>query len=376
MFRIDLEKYPEVKRKLVALLGDKVDLTQLAVFEGLANDTLPIKNAGGIYKDARMTPTYLSGMVEKVLNGDYVPIIELHDQHYRLPVGRIFDAATFDTDDTQENQDLHILFYIDKSETKLIDKLSSGTIAEISTGTSPASLQCSSCGYDFLASEDNRRRLWAGKNYTPLCSEGHQWGVGGNHLKMAKLGSWRETSAVTRGAVTRAHILSEKELRLANQTSQISLAAHGYDDKLLLVTLFEGENGPEFNGSTPQEPTDGNRNMTDITVPRNEYNTLVLAQGKADQLEASLSTANAEKEAAEQAKLAAEQAKTAAEDAKATSDAELAAANEKITTLEAQIAVLKNGGGDQGKGTGNEGGEDDQPANLSMGLDPSYFKIV
>ena len=80
------------------------------------------------------------------------------------------------------------MFYLDqKSEADLVAKLENGSIAEISTGSTPSSLQCSACGYDFLASADNRRRLWAGKDYTPLCSEGHQWGVGGNHLKLAGL---------------------------------------------------------------------------------------------------------------------------------------------------------------------------------------------
>ena len=58
MFRIDPEKNSRVKQKLQALLGSKFDLSTLAVFEGLANDTLPIKNAGGMYNNSRMTKAY------------------------------------------------------------------------------------------------------------------------------------------------------------------------------------------------------------------------------------------------------------------------------------------------------------------------------
>ena len=378
MFRIDPEKHPRVKKKLQALLGSKFDLSTLAVFEGLANDTLPISGAGGIYKSARMTNAYLEDMSSKVANGDYVPMIKLHDQHGSLPVGRIFDAATFSSTAGENETDLHILFYLDqKSEADLVAKLENGSIAEISTGSTPSSLQCSACGYDFLASVDNRRRLWAGKDYTPLCSEGHQWGVGGNHLKLAGLSSWKETSAVTRGAVARAHILNEKELRLAPQSEEINLAAHADDDKLLLVTLQDGVDTPEFNGSTHSDQNNGNKNMTDISVPREDYNKLVLAQGKADNLTAQLNAATTAKTDAETAKLAAEAAQKTAEDAKAAVDAELATEKAKVTQLEAQIAVLKNGGGDNGKGlegSGGEGGEGSD-AQFQMGLDTSYYKV-
>ena len=378
MFRIDLEKYPEVKKKLQALLGSKFDLSTLAVFEGLANDTLPIAGAGGLYKNARMTTGYLEGMATKVQNGEFVPIIKLHDQHGSLPVGRIFDAANFTSTVGEDDQDLHILFYIDeKAEPDLSSKLTNGTIAEISTGTTPNSLTCSACGYDFLASADNRKRLWAGKNYEPLCAEGHAWGVGGNHLKLAGLASWKETSAVTRGAVTRAHVLNEKELRLATQTSEINLAAHEDDDKLLLVTLQGDLGGPEFNGSNSPNQDNGNKNMTDISVPRQDYDKLVLAQGKADDLQAKLTAAEGAKTTAEEAKTTAELAQKTAEEAKDTADADLAIANEKVTQLEAQIAVLKNGGGDNGKGVGENGGNgDEKPAEFAMGLDTSYFKVA
>ena len=375
MFRIDPEKNSRVKQKLQALLGSKFDLSTLAVFEGLANDTLPIKAAGGMYNNSRMTKAYLEGMATKVQNGEFVPIIKLHNQHGSLPVGRIFDSATFTSSVSEEDHDLHILFYVDqKSEPDLVNKLENGTIAEISTGSSPSSLQCSSCGYDFLASEDNKRRLWAGKNYTPLCSEGHQWGVGGNHLKLASLASWKETSAVTRGAVTRAHILSEKELRLATQSGEINLAAHADDDKLLLVTLQDGQKAPEFNGAVPTEQGNGNKNMTDISVPRDDYNKMVLSQGKATELEVQLTAATTAQTEAELAKKTAEDAKLAADEAKVAVDAELAAEKEKVVQLTAQLAAAKVPPGGASTPAGQEGGEGAPSA--AFGLDASYFKVT
>lgn len=380
MFRIDPEKNSRVKQKLQALLGSKFDLSTLAVFEGLANDTLPITGTGGIYKDSRMTQAYLDAMSAKVQKGEYVPIIKLHDQHGSLPVGRIFDAASFESTAGEGENDLHILFYVDaKSEPDLATKLENGSVAEISTGTTPSSLQCSSCGYDFLASADNRRRLWGGKNYTPLCSEGHQWGVGGNHLKLANLSSWKETSAVTRGAVSRAHILSEKELRLAVQSNEINLAAHADDDKLLLVTLQDGEDNPVSTGNAPSDQGNGKNNMTDISVPLEDYNKLVLSQGKVDEAEAKFAAAEQAKADSETAKAAAEQAKVDAETAKVDAETKLQAAEEKVTQLTAQLAAATTGAGDKGKGVGTDGADGGSPdanlANTASGLDVSYYKV-
>lgn len=375
MFKIDPEKYPRVKAKLQALLGATFDLTKLAVFEAIANDSLPITSAGGIYKNARMTSEYLEAMNEKIQNNEFVPMIKLHDQHYSLPVGRIFDSANLASTAGEGENDLHILFYIDSTAApEIVSTLENGSLAEISTGTTPSSLKCSACNYDFLASVDNRRNLEAGKNYTPLCAEGHQWGVGGNHLRLAGLSAWKETSAVTRGAVGRAHVLNEKEMRLANQKDQISLAAHADDDKLLLVTLQDGQKAPEFNGAVPTEQGNGNKNMTDITVPRDDYNKMVLSQGKATELEVQLAAATTAKTEAETAKKTAEDAKLAADEAKAAVDAELAAEKEKVVQLTAQLAAAKIPPGGASTPAGQDGGEGAPSA--AFGLDSSYFKVT
>ena len=110
MFKIDPEKHPRVKAKLQALLGAKFDLTKLAVFEAIANDSLPITSAGGIYKNARMTSDYLEAMSEKIQNNEFVPMIKLHDQHDSLPIGRIFDSSNLESTAGEGENDLHILF--------------------------------------------------------------------------------------------------------------------------------------------------------------------------------------------------------------------------------------------------------------------------
>lgn len=57
-----------------------------------------------------MTRSYLQAMADKVNDGQYVPIIKLHDQHSTLPIGRIFDAAVFESNENTEENDLHVIF--------------------------------------------------------------------------------------------------------------------------------------------------------------------------------------------------------------------------------------------------------------------------
>ena len=369
MFRIDIEKHPKVKQKLQALLGSKVDLSKLAVFEARANDTLAISGAGGFLKNARMTESYLKAMATSVQEGQYVPIIKLHDQHGSLPEGRIFDAAVFENSENADEKDLHILFYVDGGS-EYASKIDQGIIAELSTGTTPKDLKCSSCGYDFLASEDNRRNLYKGKGWSPLCPEGHQWGVGGNHLKLSALGKWKETSVVTRGAVDRAKILDESQIKLAVSDKEINLAASDNSDTLLLVTLADA--APD--ALKPQNISNSNEKepMTDVTLSQENYKALLLAEAQKEQFEAKLQEANTAKEAAETAKAAAEQAKQDAEANLATANEQLEAEKAKVTELETKLAAATTGAGDKGVGAGEQGEEE----KANFGLDTSYFKAA
>ena len=367
MFRIDIEKHPKVKQKLQALLGSKVDLSTLAVFEARANDTLGITGAGGFLKDARMTKSYLQAMSARVQEGQYVPIIELHNQHDSLPVGRIFDAGVFTNGD---EADLHALFYVD-ADSEYAKKIENGIIAELSTGTTPKDLKCSACGYDFLASADNRRNLYKGKNYDPLCPEGHQWGVGGNHLKLSALGKWKEMSVVTRGAVDRAKVLGESELKLAVSDKQINLAASDNSDTLLLVTL--ADEAPDALKPQQNPKSDEKNPMTDVTLKQDDYKALLLADAKKDELEIKLQSAETAKAEAETAKANAETAKVEAEAKLADAEKAKTEAEAKVTELETKLAAATTGAGNKGKGA-EEGGEGEQDANFHAGLDTDYFK--
>lgn len=377
MFRIDPEKNPRVKKKLQNLLGSKADLSKLAVFEARANDTLTISGAGGFLKGSRMTKNYLTQMQDAVQMGNYVPIIKLHNQNNSLPEGRIFDAQLFNNDEKEGETDLHILFFL-QNDSSLTSKVETGIIAEMSTGTTPKSLCCSVCNYDFLASDENRRRLYAGRGYTPLCSEGHQWGVNGNHLLLSGVSKWKETSIVTRGAVDRAKILNQEQLKLANVTDEINLSDHNNGDNIPLVTLNQDDLSFEIGlGSLINTPKNhGNKDMTDVTLKSDEYKVLLGQEAKVNVLEADL---KAEKDKTD---ALAKDLKTAQDEADRLKDVEtkLSDAEQKVadletqkTELETKLAAATTGSGNRGKGLGEDGEEQGEKAEFS--LDPSYFTV-
>ena len=157
------------------------------------------------------------------------------------------------------------------------------------------------------------------------------------------------------------------------------MAAHADDDKLLLVTLQDGDNNPVFDGNVPTDQGNGNNKMTEITLSLEKYDALVVAQGKVDSAEAKFAASEQARIDAEAKFAAAEQAKETAETAKAAVDTQLNEANEKVTQLTAQLAVATTGAGDKGKGVGTDGADGDKPeanlANSVNGLDTSYFKV-
>jgi len=366
MYRIDLEKAPRAKKLLQAQVGEKTDLSQFAVFELRANDTLPITRAGGSLANARMTSTYLTQMAEHINAGNYVPLIELHDTHSRLPIGRTLDAKVYDNEANFNEKELRVLVYL-QADHPHAAKIDSGIINEVSTGTTPSSVKCSACDFDFMASADNRRKLWAGKDYTPLCDNGHQWGMNGNHLRLDGVKQWREISVVPRGAAPNVQAIKVENALLAAETNEINLSGDFSADILLSTTegaLFLDDQKPKNDSGTPKIPNTGAK--MDITLSQEKYDNLVKAEAKVDLLTAQLTAETGKVTAAEQAKAQAEADKQKAEADLAAKEAELAAettAKEKaeadLTAANAKLAIYEAGGKPEGssEGAGGAGGE-------------------
>ena len=385
MYKIDVEKNPRVKKLLQLQVGAKTDLTQFAVFELMANDTLPITRAGGLLLNSRMTSTYLSQMAEKITTGNYVPVIQMHNTTGSLPVGRILDAKLYDNQTDFNQKDLHLLVYMQADNPDAV-KIDAGIINEVSTGTTPSSVKCSACDFDFYASEDNRRKLWAGKDYTPLCNNGHQWGMNGNHLRLDAMKEFREISIVTRGAVQTARVIKSENFRLAAETSEINLSAHFNADILLSTTenaTFAGFIKPAHLAIPPSDNTGAI--MGDINLAQEKYDQLIKDQGKVEHLTAELAAEKQKALDAITAKTQAETDKTAAETAKTTADVALAdmtterdTLQTNLTAAEAKLAVYAAGGKPDGEGTGSGAGNDGGnggDANVQLGqLDSSFYK--
>ena len=279
---------------------------------------------------------------------------------------------------------LHVLVYLsaDHQYSKDID---AGILNQVSSGTTPKTLNCSACGYNFIANSETRRFMWKGLDYTPLCPDGHQWGTNGNHLKLGEMSEWRELSVVSRGAAPNARVLKSSEARLALETTQINLS-HSLDNDTLLLST---ELGAEFMTYTPEKtPTPTNntgefKNMSEINLSQEDYKKLVGDQALLAKAQADLAAANTAQTKAEADLAAAVTAKDAAEKAQVDLQADLDKVNAELTAANTKIQVLQGGTNPNGEGTGtgaeNNSGQGDggEGANLSAGntlLDPSFFK--
>lgn len=380
MYRIDPEKHPRVKKLLQAQVGEKTDLKQFAVFELRANDTLPIERAGGILLNSRMTSNYLGQMAQTINEGKYVPVINLHNQNGSLPVGRIFDAKVYDNETDFNQKDLHLLIYLQADNDQAL-KIDQGIINEVSSGTSPSSIKCSACDFDFYANEDNKRKLWAGKDWTPLCDNGHQWGMNGNHLRLDGMKNFREISIVTRGAVPTAQVIKAESVKLAAESDEINLSGN-FNADILLSTVeganFIGFEKPKDLVNPPTHKTGAN--MVDITLGQEKYDQLIKDQGKVESLTADLA---AEKEKVTQAKTAQTQAesdKAAAEAKLAEKDTEIAnltadkaKVDADLTAANAKLAIYAAGGKPDGDGSGQGAGGNGGDENQAPVLDAGFF---
>lgn len=215
-----------------------VDTTKISVYEATAINTLPVSKRGSLFDGARFTESTMGEFVNYLLTGGNVPMHQIHDQSYSLPVGKVFFAEQNSNSGVAE---VRILFYVDNSEDKLIAKLESSTIDEVSIGAESKHMLCSECGFDYKGSEATSENFW---NQT--CNEGHTIGVEGVHLMLSGLESWHETSLVSRGAARNAKIVGRAK-SLLGEADYNRLAASGIspDAKILFATATANPKSPE-----------------------------------------------------------------------------------------------------------------------------------
>lgn len=214
----ELQLTETMKQAITKIAGGDVNFDNLAVFEVTAINTLPLNKRGTLYEGARFTRATLTE-ISKFINTNGLHLQTLHQQGSELPIGRVFMS---DVVDNQLDTEVRALFYLPRdTQSKLIADINSGTIDEVSIGALPKHLLCSECGFDFLGAEASFMN-----RYEMTCDNGHTIGVNGVYANISGLDDLFELSLVSRGAATKAKILSRAKSLLASESTQ-RLAADG-----------------------------------------------------------------------------------------------------------------------------------------------------
>lgn len=224
---------PELIAQIKAAVGPDVDVTDaFAVFENISLNTLPLPGKDGtIFEKARVTPLTLKQMVDSINSGNHLPLIHGHDMS-QIPVGRVFKAG-LSLGETGEYE-LRTLFYIDPTETKLAEKVDSGSLDEVSVQFLASEILCSECSFDYRGEEATLENF---RNLT--CTNGHTIGENGVHVRLVGLSVFTELSLVTRGAANNPKIVGKSQSKLAAPLQ--ALAAKGFEVSELFLAASKGE---------------------------------------------------------------------------------------------------------------------------------------
>lgn len=297
----------QIEKDIRNATGDaNFDSSQVVVFEARTVTTEPISQ-GGFFNGARSAVSLLLEMtqlLEKDSSG--IPLLIMHDGRM-LPIGRVFKADVFSMPNGET--ELRSMFYLPKTEAKLIQDIENSVIDEVSVGLTPKHAFCSECGFDYLGKDASFENF-----FSLECNNGHNIGIDGVHVRLVGLDSWDELSLVNRGAAKEAKILPSAKQKLnGSENLGRKLAANGLPARAF--TLKASFDLKEENLKPSQNP------KTEETKMPQEDNSLV-----------QLSTALADEKASGIVLKKENETLTASLVQK---DAELKAANEKIANLEA-----------------------------------------
>lgn len=219
---------PEIEARLKNSVGEVPK--DIAVYETIALNTLPVSKRGSIYNGAVHGEAFLKEMAAELQkNGSFLPIHTLHMQGYELPVGRGFYGEVLTND--KGLPELRVQYYISTGEADtegrtLASRLDTGAINEVSVAVLPKHLNCSQCGWDFLSEENRKSHPWA--IYDRTCGNDHVIGENGVHVLPNGLAKFFEMSLVSRGAANGAIVQGPSRARLSMDSEEMrSLAASG-----------------------------------------------------------------------------------------------------------------------------------------------------
>lgn len=216
---------PEIQELLKNAVGSEVSLNDIAVYEAVAFNTLPIRKRHPLYRNARAARSVLEEMAARLAD-ESLPVLISH-QNEMLPIGRVFHGKVVDHADWSE---LRVLFFLDMADEAARD-IDLGIVDQVSVSVITKKALCSECGFDFFGPDADFENVWGG-----ICNKGHVLGEDGVFARLVELDDWFEMSLVGRGGAQKARIVSPDQSVFGSQSIQ-RLAANGFDPNALILSV-------------------------------------------------------------------------------------------------------------------------------------------
>lgn len=247
-----IAKTGKVLDRLRAAVGPDADVENLAVFEAVALNQLPLRKKQPLFNGAVASLSMLKGMADKV-NAESLPLDIMHNGS-DTPNGRVFHGEVVGGD---RGSELRTLFFISDQAGHLVANLDNGTIDQVSVGVVAEHILCSSCAWDYRSPEATFDNLYEG-----VCANGHVLGEDGVHAELVGVEDFYELSLVNRGGAQGARIAGPSNAVLT------ALAASGVSDPhaLCLHASPTPPPPPENHVKTQAEGADAYLQLTDKLV--------------------------------------------------------------------------------------------------------------
>lgn len=236
-------KTPDILARLRAAVGNEMEVDNLAVFEAIALNTLPLRKKHPLYNKSVVDRGMLMEMAAS-LSQETVPLQVMHDSEV-LPKGRVFHGQVVDTG---VNSELRVLFFMDPTEAATIAKIDAGTVDQVSVSVLSKKIVNSVSGFDYLGPDATFDNIWTGTD-----PDGNTLGENGCFGKLIGLDVWFETSLVGKGGAQNARIVPRDQAHFGS--SYQKLAASGLDPNIFILAA-----------STRNDPMDLTELVTKLTA--------------------------------------------------------------------------------------------------------------
>lgn len=278
-------KTAQIIERLRGAFGAEVDVEDMAVFEVIALNNLPLRKKHPLYEGAVAQDSLLRDLSARI-NEESAPLHVMH-RTGTLPFGRVFDAKL-------NGQEVRALVALSKkTQADLIADMDQGIIDQVSVNVLPKQILCSDCGWDYLGEDSGIENIYLGH-----CGNDHVLRQDGVHAKLHGLDLLAEVSLVNSGGAQNARIQARDQQVYAAPEFQ-RLAASGHSPALLIADLTpdtQQEEVPNMDlTALTASLTDEKAKVITLTAQLETANTTTAAAvAQVTELTASLEAANAE----------------------------------------------------------------------------------